>query len=110
MYTVLQAHGHVGHDTIMYVSGAGGCCDCGDASWLDTGCCPEHRSGQQLQVAVPPLLPAAETALSAALGLVCSHLCIGVQGATASFPIWLIDLLDTRFLGGGGCPDVAMMP
>ena len=39
-----QAHGHRGHDTIMYVSAAGGCCDCGDApSWKPEGACARHR-------------------------------------------------------------------
>ena len=40
-----QAHGHRGHDTIMYVSAAGGCCDCGDApSWKPEGACQRHSS------------------------------------------------------------------
>ena len=42
--SALQAHGHRGHDTIMYVSAAGGCCDCGDAqSWSTEGACGRHR-------------------------------------------------------------------
>lgn len=28
----------------MYISEAGGCCDCGDiVSWREHGCCPVHR-------------------------------------------------------------------
>ena len=41
---VWQAGGHDKHDYIMYVSPAGGCCDCGDpTAWAEDGCCPAHR-------------------------------------------------------------------
>lgn len=41
---MMQAHGHEGHDYVMYISDAGGCCDCGDvASWKPEGSCPAHR-------------------------------------------------------------------
>lgn len=60
-----RAGDHEGHDYRMYISDAGGCCDCGDpTSWRDEGCCPRHRSesggGGVLPageaVVLPPLL------------------------------------------------------
>ena len=39
-----QAGDHTGHDYVLYLSEAGGCCDCGDPiSLKDSGFCPRHR-------------------------------------------------------------------
>ncbi|KAK9797835.1 hypothetical protein WJX73_006271 [Symbiochloris irregularis] len=51
-----KAGGHDKHDYIMYLSPAGGCCDCGDpTAWAVEGCCPQHRplSSSELLKALP---------------------------------------------------------
>ena len=88
-----QAHGHHGHDTIMYVSAAGGCCDCGDAaSWRPEGACAHHspldavssgespRQQQQRREGVQ-LTDGQAFALTAALGIVSAALCCEVGRA-----------------------------
>jgi len=43
--TCFDNSNHEGHDWSHYVTGAGGCCDCGDfEAWAREGCCPEHSA------------------------------------------------------------------
>ena len=53
-----QAGEHAGHDVTMYVSDAGGCCDCGDPTgWRAEGCCPAHRAAATRGGDAPPAPP-----------------------------------------------------
>jgi hypothetical protein len=66
----------------MYVSDAGGCCDCGDpASWREAGCCPRHRPEEHPAAPEATLPPSAEAALAATLALACARLCVATWGA-----------------------------
>ena len=85
--TLLQAHGHEGHDTVMYISAAGGCCDCGDsASWVPEGCCPQHQPKQQSDSAKDgaALPQTAQEALSAALSVMGWRLSVTINGGFPS--------------------------